>query len=164
VVTEAARQISKRDGSEWGRLTIEDYHGTATVLAFGETWARFKDVLQQDAPVLLRGQVSGRERDEEDPPLFLDSAVPLGRVRESGDVGVLIELAPQGADAEQLKRARALLEERPGPAPLLVSYSGGAVPEPSRLRSRSLKVTPDEALLAALRELLGAERVRLARA
>src|SRR5690606_3156857 len=27
VVTDAARQISKRDGSEWGRITIEDYFG-----------------------------------------------------------------------------------------------------------------------------------------
>jgi DNA polymerase III subunit alpha len=50
VVTEAARQISKRDGSEWGRLTVEDFYGTATVLAFGETWARWKDTSSRTPP------------------------------------------------------------------------------------------------------------------
>jgi hypothetical protein len=63
------------DGSEWGKITVEDFHGTATVLAFGEAWQKkHREVLKQDAPVLIRGAVSGRERDEEDPPLFLDGA------------------------------------------------------------------------------------------
>src|SRR5690606_25011996 len=86
VVTEVARQISKRDGAEWGRITVEDFHGTASVLAFGESWERNKDSLQKDTPVVLRGAVSGRERDEEDPPIFLDGVTPLASVRESGTV------------------------------------------------------------------------------
>src|SRR5690606_29474757 len=71
VVTGVSRQISKRTGGEWGRLLVEDFHGTATVLAFGESWEAFHDLLVQDAPVLIRGTVSGRERDEDDPPIFL---------------------------------------------------------------------------------------------
>src|SRR5690606_21720251 len=47
VVTEATRQISKRDGSEWGRITIEDFVGTATVLAFGDSWVSYRDLLQK---------------------------------------------------------------------------------------------------------------------
>jgi DNA polymerase III alpha subunit len=84
VVTEAARQVSKKDGSEWGRITVEDFHGTATVLAFGESWAKYREVLQQDAPVVVRGAVSGRDRDEEDPPVFLDGAVPSGPELRAG--------------------------------------------------------------------------------
>ncbi|MDQ3557380.1 MAG: DNA polymerase III subunit alpha, partial [Gemmatimonadota bacterium] len=164
VVTEAARQISKRDGSEWGRITVEDFHGTATVLAFGDSWARCKEVLLQDAPVLIRGMVSNRERDEEDPPLFLDGAIPLEGFRESGEVGVCIELDLDGADAEALQRTRRLLEEHPGAAPLWVVWRpGGANGDAPRFRSRSLRVSPREALLRAVREALGAERVRLTR-
>jgi DNA polymerase III subunit alpha len=60
-----------------GPLTVEDFYGTATVLAFGDVWEQYHDLLTQDAPVLLRGSVSGRDRDEDAPPIFLDSVVPL---------------------------------------------------------------------------------------
>ena len=166
VVTEAARQISKKDGSEWGRITVEDFYGTATVLAFGESWQRCKDVLQPDAPVLIRGQVSGRERDEESPPVFLDGAAPLTQVRTSGEIGVQIELSSHGPDALALQRAKQAIAAHPGPAPLVVVWTngGGAAADAPRLKSRSLRVLPDDALLRELREALGEERVRLVRA
>jgi len=166
VVTEAARQISKKDGSEWGRITIEDYYGTATVLAFGESWARWKDVLKQDTPMLIRGAVSGRDRDEEDPPIFLDGAVPLAEVRESGEVGVCIELGSHGADAERIQRAKECFARHPGSGPLVVVWRNGgtgAEHDAPRLRSKTLRVTPHEELLRTLRDVLGEDRVRLIR-
>ena len=164
VVTEAARQVSKRDGSEWGRITVEDFHGTATVLAFGESWAKYKDVLKQDAPVVIRGAVSSRERDEEDPPVFLDSAVPLEALRENGDVGLCIELGSDGPAQADIQAAKALLAAHAGPGPLIVLWkNGGGEGEAPRLRSRSLKVAPRDELILALRAALGDERVRLHR-
>ncbi|HEX8361556.1 MAG TPA: DNA polymerase III subunit alpha [Longimicrobium sp.] len=162
VVTEAARQISKKDGSEWGRITVEDFHGTATVLAFGESWAKYKHVLQQDAPVVIRGAVSNRERDDEDPPLFLDGAIPLDGVRESGEVGVCIELGTGGPDASAVAEARRLMAEHAGPGPVTVLWKSGDE-ETTRLRSRTLRVSPHDALLAELRATLGDDRVRLLR-
>jgi DNA polymerase-3 subunit alpha len=166
VVTEAARQISKKDGSEWGRITVEDFYGTATVLAFGESWARWKDVLQQDTPVLIRGAVSSRERDEEDPPMFLDGAVRLADLRESGEVGVCIELGSDGADAQRIQQAKECFARNPGPGPLVVVWrNGGTLPpgDEPRLRSRTVRVAPTEVLLTELRGVLGDERVKLVR-
>lgn len=164
VVTEAARQISKKDGSEWGRITVEDFHGTATVLAFGDSWAKYKEVLKQDAAVVVRGSVSSRENDEEDPPVFLDAALPLEKVRESGEVGVAIELGSVGPAASAVEEAKALLAAHPGEGPVLVLWkNGGGEAQPPRLRSKSLKVAPRDELLAALRECLGDDRVRLHR-
>jgi DNA polymerase III subunit alpha len=163
VITEAARQISKRDGSEWGRITIEDYHGTATVLAFGDSWAKFKDVMQQDAPVLILGAVSGRERDEEDPPIFLDGVVPLTELRSSGQIGVCVELG-QADDEGTLQRAKQIFEQHSGAGPLMVVWTnGGATPDAPRLRSKSVRLDPNDVLLQELREVLGEERVRLVR-
>jgi DNA polymerase-3 subunit alpha len=164
VVTEAARQISKKDGSEWGRITVEDFYGTATVLAFGESWARWKDVLQQDTPILLRGAVSSRDRDEEDPPIFLDGAVRMAELRESGSVGVCVELGSDGADHDRIQRARECFDRYPGPGPLEVVWRNGGTLAPGdepRLRSRSVRVAPSEVLLTELRAVLGDERVKL---
>jgi DNA polymerase III subunit alpha len=161
VITDAARQISKRDGSEWGRITVEDFYGTATVLAFGDSWARCKEVLQQDAPTLIRGAVSGRERDEENPPIFLDGAEPLVGLRESGQIGLRIELEAGPVTELQLLRVRLLLEAHAGPAPIEVVWRGGGNGDAPRFRSRSLRVTPHDELLSALRAEFGEERVRL---
>jgi DNA polymerase-3 subunit alpha len=167
VVTQASRQISKRDGSEWGRITVEDFHGTATVLAFGDAWAKFKDVLQQDLPVLIRGGVSGRERDEEDPPIFLDSAVALSELRDSGEVGVCIEISPGEHDETSLASTTPKLREHAGAGPVIVHYlangSNGSAPEVIPLRLPRLRVNPGDALLRELREVLGKERVKLVR-
>ncbi|HEX6747589.1 MAG TPA: DNA polymerase III subunit alpha [Longimicrobium sp.] len=164
VVTEAARQISKKDGSEWGRITVEDFHGTATILAFGDSWAKYKEVLKQDAAVVVRGAVSSRERDEEDPPMFLDGAIPLEKVRESGEVGVVIEIGSAGPDARAIDGARSLLAAFAGEGPVFVLWkNGGGDGESPRLKSKSLKVAPRDELLTALREALGDERVRLHR-
>jgi len=162
VVTEAARQISKKDGSEWGRITVEDFHGTATVLAFGDSWAKYKEVLKQDAPVLIRGAVSNRERDEEEPPLFLDSAVALSEIRNGGDVGVQIEIGSDGPAPDALQAARAILAEHAGPGHLVVVWRNGGT-EQTRLKSKTVKVAPRDELLMALRDTLGAERVSLHR-
>ena len=161
VVTEVSRRISRKDGSEWARILFEDYHGTATALAFRDAWSRNRDTLEQGKPVLLRGSVSGRERDEGDPPLFLDTATPLEQVYESGRIAICIELSSSSEiDAERLAKALKIARAHPGQAAIHVVVENGS-DEPSRLRSRALLVTPLPSVLAELRGVLGEARVRL---
>jgi DNA polymerase III subunit alpha len=188
VVTAAARQLSRRSGSEWGRITVEDYHGTATVLAFGPSWETHQHVLMQDAAVLVRGTVSGRERDEENPPIFLDDALPLSRLAESGALGLELVVRADVVGEEGVVAAAELLRAHPGESALVVRWlapqlagepagqangtatgipggNGGAAapyrpPSERRLRSRR-GVRPSEALMAELRRVLGEEHVRL---
>ena len=208
VVTGVARQISKRTGQEWGRITVEDFHGTAMVLAFGEVWEKYREVLVQDAPVLIRGQVSGRDRDEDDPPVFLDEAIPLSEVRTTGSVGLEL-LLRRGDSPGWIEQATSALRRSPGEAPLYVlleaAANGGANDAtnggndnggrgghhagngnyggnggnggngkqagdtaadrgPRRFRSRTVRISPSAELVTELKELLGADRVRLIRA
>jgi DNA polymerase III subunit alpha len=161
VVTKVARQLSRKDNSEWGRITVEDFHGTATVLGFRETWQRCRDILDQDTSILIRGKVSGRERDEEDPPVFLDDAEPLEEVGRSGRVAVAITLgSASDLPAEKVTSARALMEQHLGRAPLELHLENGNGLE-ARLRSRSLTLDPSPHVLRALKELLGPARVRI---
>ena len=162
VVTEADVRTSRRSGEEFGRLTLEDYHGTAQGLVFGESWQRYKALLTQDAPVLLRGQVSDSSRDEEDPPIFVESARRLSEVRTGGDLAVCIELDP-GHDLPPgvFGEVRDRLEEHPGDGPVFLDWHGdGNGSRSARLASRTLAVEPSPELLAELKALLGGHRVR----
>jgi DNA polymerase-3 subunit alpha len=188
VVTSVSRQLSKRDGAEWARVTVEDFCGTATVLAFSDAWELNQDILVQDAAILIRGSVSGRDRDEEQPPIFLDSVAPLSAMWAAGQVAVEIAL---NGNEEVVGAAAEILRAHPGNAPVYVRWTPTIVetqttddsdagngdmavavatrveravkPRPVRLRARAFQVAPSEALMAELRNVFGPDGVRLVR-
>jgi len=164
VVTQITRQISRRDTSEWGKLVVEDFSGTATVLAFKDAWQENKGILQQDAVVLIRGKVSNRERDEEDPPIFLDGAELLDALPGSGKLAVQIELELGGMPSEDaFAEAKKVLVAHPGVAPVEVVVQTGNGSGAPRLRSRTLRVDPGPDTLQELEKLFGPSHVRLVR-
>ena len=167
VVTETSVRTARKDGREWARLTIEDFHGTATTLVFGDVWQKNRDLLTDDRPVLIAGTVSGNSRDDDDPPIFLDSVRPLAEVREEGQVGILIELREdEQPEPGAFARAKELLEASPGRGPLYLEARNGEPEDearPPRFASRTLRVDPTPSLVEELRELLGGSGVRLVR-
>ena len=48
VVTAVKRQISKRSGAEFARLTVEDFSGSSEVLVFPESWGLLADRIRGD--------------------------------------------------------------------------------------------------------------------
>lgn len=163
VVTKVARQLRRRDNAEWGKITVEDFFGTATVLAFGDTWQANKERIVPDAVLLLRGKVSDREGDEETPPIFLDGVERLEDIRTEGRLSIVVDVEPGRVPPnERFAAARALVQQSPGRAPLELHWSdsGG---DGFRLRSRTLRVNPTDETLSELRTLFGAGRIRMVR-
>jgi DNA polymerase-3 subunit alpha len=159
VITQVKRQISKKTGKEYARLVLEDFHGTAEAIVFPDTWARLNQVVKEDLAVLLTGGYSVRDRGEERAPFVIESARPLEDLMLSGALGLALrwKLAEAPA-AEALQQALAMCSEHPGPAPLYIEWSDGNG-ERIRARSRRIRITPDEELVAGLRRLLGSGAV-----
>jgi len=162
VVTGIQRQISRRDSTEWGKLTVEDFRGTATVLAFGDTWQRHKEVLRQDAVVEIVGRVSSRERDEENPPIFLDAARPLDDAKPDLAVQIELELGSEVV-AEAFRSARRVIDEHPGASPVWIQVGADNGERAPRLRSKTLRIDPGAEAVAELQKLFGRGNVRLVR-
>jgi len=164
VVTTIKRQISKKTGKEYARLTLEDFHGTAEAIVFPEAWAKLNQLIVPDAAVLLAGGYSPRDRGEDRAPFVVEGARPLEELKRSGALGVSLRWqAPEAPPPEAVKAAAALCAAHPGPAPVYIDWSDGTG-EALRLRSRRLRIAPDEDLLRALRDLLGAESVHYVKA
>ncbi|MGH7569114.1 MAG: DNA polymerase III subunit alpha [Gemmatimonadales bacterium] len=167
VVTVVKRQVSKKTGAEYARLVLEDFHGTAEALVFPEAWAKLNDLIRPDRALLLTGGYSQRDRGEEQAPFIVETARSLDELKTSGAVGIALSwtaASPPGPDTA--RAVAALCAAHPGPVPVLVEWAdgngggGGSV----RFRSRSLRVDAADDLLAALRDLLGPDHVRLVRA
>jgi DNA polymerase-3 subunit alpha len=163
VVTAVRRQIARRTGAEWAKLTVEDFHGTAECLVFPEAWARLARMVVPDGAYLLSGGYSSRDRGEEEAPFIVEDAQPLAELAQGGRIALRLRWCKGGAPTAETARAvAALCGAHPGAAPLLVEWRGEAGDaDVVRFRSRSLGVTLDDALLGTLREMLGPDAVTL---
>ena len=163
VVTAIKRQISKKSGAEFARLTVEDFAGSAEILVFSEAWAAISDRVKTDIPMLIKGGYSRRDQDAENPSFIVESLTRLAELRATGQFAVSLELdAASGLPLEVMRDVRAVAMAHPGAAPLELRWKGrdGV---PARLRSSSLKLSTAGPAVMELRALLGAERVRLVR-
>ena len=165
VVTAIKRQVSKRSGSEFARLTVEDFSGSSEVLVFPEAWAVLSDRVRPDVPALLEGGYSKRDQGGENPTFIVEAVTKLAELRTNGRVVVAIDLAPtaNGPALTPLVMAdvRAVADAHPGSAPLEVRWSDGSGTRARFRSSAALAASP--AALSDLRALLGTERVRLVR-
>jgi len=167
VVTAVKKQVSKKSGAEFARLTVEDFSGSSEVLVFPEAWTMLADRVRTDIPVLLKGGYSRRDQDAENPTFIVESLTPFAEMRVTGQVAVVINFGVgDSLSPEVMQDVRAVVNAHAtshvGSPPLEVHWSDQAG-APSRLRSRSLRLTPTQSSLGDLRALLGAERVRLVR-
>jgi DNA polymerase-3 subunit alpha len=163
VITAVRRQVSKRTGAEFARLTVEDFSGSAEVLVFPEAWSLVADRVRTDVPVLITGAYSRRDQGADNPTLIVEGVEPLAGKRVNGDFGIEIELGP-GAPLPPgiLREVLAVLETHATFAasapPLSLKWSDGA--HQTRLQSRSLRLKATDEALKDLRDLLGDGRVR----
>src|SRR5215467_8805978 len=167
VVTAIKRQISKRSGAEFARLTVEDFSGSSEVLVFPEAWTLLANRIRTDVPVLLKGGYSRRDQDAENPTFIVESVSSFAELRLNGQVAVALDLTMgDGLAADVMQDVRAVIEAHStsqSSAPSLeVQWSDGNGGR-ARLRSRSLKLAATQSALNELRALLGSERVRLVR-
>ncbi|HWP38315.1 MAG TPA: DNA polymerase III subunit alpha [Gemmatimonadales bacterium] len=164
VVTAVSRRISRKSGAEYARLTLEDFHGVAEAIVFPEAWSKLSQIIVPDAALLLTGSYSARDRGEDRAPFVVEAAQPLEDLKRSGAVGLALSWrAGEGPGRDVSRAAAALCAAHPGPAPILIEWSDGNG-HAARLRSQRLRVELTETLLDGLRQLLGAEHVRLVRA
>src|SRR3989440_3949891 len=127
IVSVVKRQISKKTGSEYARLVLEDFHGTAEALVFPEAWAKLNDLIRPDQALLLTGGHSARDRDEEQAPFIVEGAQSLEQLRANGAIGVALVWsrgAPPPPDAA--RAVAAVCAAHPGPCPVLLEWADGA--------------------------------------
>jgi DNA polymerase-3 subunit alpha len=164
VVTAVKRQISKKTGKEYARLVLEDFHGTGEAIVFPEAWSTLNQTIVDDACLLLTGGYSLRDRGEDQAPFVVESAKPLAELRLSGALALAIRWnRHQAPPPEDFRAIAGLCAAHPGPAPVFIEWSD-PTGESARMRSKRLRVTPNEELVHSLRSLLGPDAVRLVRA
>ena len=165
-MTAVKRQISKKTGKEYARLTLEDFHGTAEAIVFPDAWAKLNQVITRGrAPCCSAAATAPGTGARTGPRSSSSRRRPLAELRASGAAGHQPPVARRrdAPPPDAVQAAAALCAAHPGPAPVYIEWSDGNG-EALRLRARRLRVAPDEDLLRALRDLLGAGAVHYVKA
>jgi DNA polymerase-3 subunit alpha len=164
VVTAVKRQISKKTGKEYARVTVEDFHGTAEAIVFPDAWAKLSQTIKPDLAMLLTGGYSARDRGEDVAPFVVEGAQALDDLRKTGSVALTLRWkGPNGITADVIRSAAALCAAHPGAAPVYIEWTG---PDGTlvRLRSRRHRIEPEDEVVSALRGLLGSDSVMFVKA
>ncbi|HEX9750758.1 MAG TPA: DNA polymerase III subunit alpha [candidate division Zixibacteria bacterium] len=155
IITQVRTQLDRK-GKLMAFLTLEDFSGTIEGICFSDPYARARDVLHNDALVLLGGSLSTREGER--PKIMVQTVTPLAQVRVGAVLDVHAHLDPSSVREGVLDQLDGILGRYDrGNGIFFIHFPVGE----KTVKIRSNRVRPDasRALIDELRELLNTESV-----
>ncbi len=149
LVTSVQRKITKR-GDTWAMVTLEDLDGAIDVLLFPSSYQLAATYLTEDAILTVKGRLS-RQKDQ---PEIHGQEVSLPDLSDGPSGPVVISLPATRCTAPVVEQLKEVLATHPGMSEVQLKLLARASTTVMRLDDR-LRVTPNSALFADLKQLLG---------
>ena len=150
LVTGVQRKTTKQ-GSVWAIVTVEDLEGAIEVMVFPQSYQAAATLLADDAVLLVRGRV---DRPDEDSPRLVALEITAPDVSTAPSGPVRLTMPAARCTPPVVARLKEILAAHPGTTEVHLHLVSGAKTSVMRLDDR-LRVTPDSALFADLKALLG---------
>ncbi len=156
----AARVMTTKRGTRIGLMTLDDRSGRMEVMLFSDALERYAELLEKDKILVISGQVSF---DDFNGGLKMSAreVMDMGSAREKYARGLSISIEQSQVDEQFFERfSEILTPHRAGTVPVNVYYQR---PD-ARARlvlGTEWRVTPSDALLDDLQQLLGNDQVEL---
>ncbi len=149
LVTAVQRRITKR-GDSWATVTLEDLDGAIEVMLFPSSYQLAAPFLVEDAIIRVEGNLST----EKDQPEIRAQKVTVPDLSDGPSGPVVISLPSTRCTAPVVESLRDVLSTHPGMTEVQLKLLGREATTLVKLDDR-LRVTPNSALFADLKQLLG---------
>ncbi|MBT8365920.1 MAG: DNA polymerase III subunit alpha, partial [Deltaproteobacteria bacterium] len=103
--------IKTRKGDMMAFVTIEDMHGAVETIVFASVFTQVRDLLVEDSPLLIQGQV---QKDEQSLKILADTVIPIDKAEETWTASVHLNLEIIRTDREMLTYLHDILARHPG--------------------------------------------------
>ena len=110
----STKNIKTKKGDLMAFVTIEDMHGAVETIVFARVFAEVRDLLVEDRPVLVQGQI---QKDEKSVKILADTVIPINKAEETWAASVHLNLEMSRTDREGLENLHAILKRHPGHCP-----------------------------------------------
>jgi len=152
VVTMAVHRIAK-SGSKFGQVTIEDYHGSHTMMAFKESYLKFAHFFKEGEILLLKLSVElDRYRNPPEITTKIMEVMQMEEAKERIPKELTITLNLQNISNTLVGELGRIINANPGNSSLLVNVQHESDNLNLPLRSNKMKVEVNNKLLGALKE------------
>ncbi len=152
--------MTTKRGTRIGLMTLDDRSGRMEVMLFSDALERYAELLEKDRILVVSGQVSF---DDFNGGLKMSAreVMDLGNAREKYIRGLSISINHSQIDSHFFERFGQILEpHRAGSVPVNVYYQRSDARAKLTLGTE-WRVTPSDALLDELKQLLGKNQVEL---
>ncbi len=156
----ALRTRPTKRGDKMAFVTIDDRTGRIEVTLFGDTYARYHDVLGKDKVIVVTGEV---RHDDYAGGLAMrvNEVYDMERAREQHAKRLLLQVGQEEAANGLLSSlTRVLTPFRDGGCPIALDYASGEATARVNL-GKEWRIRPSDELVNRLRQLLGEEKVRI---
>ena len=109
-----SKTIKTKKGDMMAFVTIEDMHAAVEVIVFARVFANVRDLLVEDKPLLVQGQV---QKDEQSVKILADTVIPIEKAEETWTASVHFNLETSRTNREILMDLHDILERHPGVCP-----------------------------------------------
>lgn len=158
IISTLKLRFSKKDGSPWAIMTLEDFDGAIECLAYADVYAQHAGAIQDDALVLVNGFVSLRDG-EDQPKIIAADLCPIREARTRFTQEIHIRIQESESSEQQLESLRKVLQAHPGETTVVLTiYCAGG--ELAFVRTnKTYFITFTSEFEAAIEDIFGSEAV-----
>jgi DNA polymerase-3 subunit alpha len=108
---QATKVITTRKGDLMAFVTIEDMHGSVEITVFSRLYRTASDLLVEDHPILLEGQI---QKDEQAVKIIADTVIPMDKAEETWTASVHFNLEISRTNKTDLQNLHEILQQHLG--------------------------------------------------
>jgi DNA polymerase-3 subunit alpha len=102
---------TKKKGDLMSFVTLEDTYGSVEVTVFSSLYSRVHDLLSNDNPILVQGQL---QKDENSVKILADTVIPMDKAEETWTASIHFNLDITRTQRELFVKLKEILKRHPG--------------------------------------------------
>jgi len=144
--------IKTKKGDLMAFVTLEDLHGSVEVTVFSSLYAMVYNLLADDVPILVQGQL---QKDENSAKILAEKIIPINKVEETWTASIHFNLDATRTDRQLLAKLSEILKKHPGTCPAYIHLMNPDKTETVISLPESNKLKAGLALTREVKDLLG---------
>jgi DNA polymerase-3 subunit alpha len=138
-IVQSVKTILTKRGETMAFVDLEDMNGSVEITVFSSTYAEAKDILTEDASIVVQGKL---EKKEKSIKIIADSIIPIEKAEEIWTASIHMTIHPDRTENESLEKLKEVLLRYPGGCK---GYLHVVIPE----KTETIIELPDQYRLAA---------------
>ena len=154
IVTSVKKKIDKRNNT-MAFVGLEDFTGKGECIVFSDPYARFQQILQPDAMVMVIGK---GEANGDSLKIIVNEVHPMEKVREKFTKGIILSIDLEDVKENTIVRLRQVMEDHKGSCPCYFSVRNAH--STTMFQSRRFSVDASGRFVEEVRQMLGPDSIR----